>query len=109
MRDELTCLVHGRVVGLDKEPRPGREVEFLPTQWFFVSNGVTLASLGASAVTDEDGCFTVRLTRSDLTHVHYLTRGAIGNYLISLNGPGPHLMSKLQKAGRRVTLQERNS
>lgn len=103
MREDLTCQVKGRVVKPDGTPSAGRMVEFLPTRFYFIKDAICYGALGAKTETDEDGWFTVTLTRTDLTdNLHYLTRGAIGNYLIDTNGPGPHLLSALRKAGRRM-------
>lgn len=103
MRDDLLCEVRGRVTDKNGDPLQGRPVEFLPTMPYFVTEGgEPLCPIGAQQVTDENGCFTVLLTRSDLTGVQYLTRGALGNYRINLQGPGPHSCAALLKAGHKM-------
>src|SRR5690349_15414480 len=101
-REDLLCEVRGRVISKAGAPIPGRPVEFLPSRPYFVLDGTTYCPIGARALTDAEGRFTVLLTRSDLTGISYLTRGALGTYLIVLNGPGPHNVSKLLKGGRKL-------
>lgn len=102
MREDLLCEVRGRVIDKAGDPVPDKQVEFLPLRPYFVLDGETYCPLGARQVTDSEGRFKVLLTRTDMTGIQYLTRGALGNYRISLNGPGPHTASSLLKAGRRV-------
>lgn len=109
MREDLLCEVRGRVVNKKGEPIPGRPVEFLPTRPYFVRDGAAYCPIGARTVTDAEGRFSVLLTRSDGTGVLYLTRGALGNYRIVLNGPGPHVVSQLLKAGEKAAPLGRDS
>lgn len=102
MRDDLLCEVKGRVIDKTGEPLVGRAIEFLPNRPYFILAGTPYCPIGARTVTDARGSFRVLLTRSDLTGVHYLTRGALGNYRVVLNGPGPHAISGLLKAGQKL-------
>lgn len=109
MREDLLCEVRGRIINRQGEPLPNRTVEFLPTRPYFIKDGVTLCPIGAKQVTDDKGRFAVLLTRSDMTGIAYLTRGALGNYRVVLNGPGPHIASDLLKAGSKVIPAQRDS
>lgn len=109
MRDDLMCEVRGRVINRAGEPLKDRPIEFLPSRPWFIIDGETLCPIGVKTATDADGRFRALLTRSDLTGIAYLTRGALGNYLIVLNGPGPHTASKLLQAGRKVPLAAHDS
>ena len=103
------CEVRGRVIDKHGEPLVNRPVEFLPTQPYFILDGLTLCPIGAKHVTDEKGEFKALLTRTDLTGVRYLTRGALGTFVITLNGPGPHLASRLLKSGRKLAPMAQDS
>lgn len=102
MREDLLAEVRGRVIDKHGTPVAGRAIEFLPSRPYFVIDGDSYCPLGARQVTDAEGKFSVLLTRTDLTGIQYLTRGALGQYRISLDGPGPHTAAELLKAGRKV-------
>lgn len=101
-RSDLLCEVRGRVITPDGTPLVGASVEFLPSRPYFVLDDVTYCPMGARLDTLSDGTFLAMLTRTDLTGINYLTRGALGTYLIRLDGPGPLNVSALLKAGRRL-------
>lgn len=109
MREDLLCEVRGRLISRLGKPQAGKWVEFLPSRPFFVLDGVTLCPIGARTTTDEDGRFTVMLTRSDLSGIGYLTRGALGCFIVALNGPGPHIASELLKGGKKLAPMARDS
>ena len=109
MREDLLCEVRGRIIDRSGAPLVGRPVEFLPSRPYFVRDGVTLCPIGAKALTDEKGQFKVLLTRTDVSGVPYMTRGALGNYVIEMNGPGPHVVSKLLKSGFKMALMSHDS
>lgn len=109
MREDLLCEVRGRVVTRLGKPVVGKPVEFLPSRPYFVLDGVTLCPIGARTLTDENGDFRLLLTRSDLSGINYLTRGALGTFVVALNGPGPHIASKLLKGGKKLAAPARDS
>ena len=109
MREDLLCEVRGRVVSRLGKPVVGKPVEFLPSRPYFVLDGVTLCPLGARTVTGPEGDFKLLLTRSDLSGINYLTRGALGTFMVTLNGPGPHIASKLLKGGHKLAPMARDS
>lgn len=72
-------------------------VEFLPSVPLFHADGVNYAPLGGRQLLKEDGTFALMLTRTDQTRVQYIASGACGEYIFSLNGPGPHQLGVLLK------------
>jgi hypothetical protein len=104
MREDMLCEIQGRIVTSDKEPLTGKDawVEFLPVTPMFTAGGQDYCPLGFKARLDEDGSFKGLLSRTDMTGIEYVTHGAGGDWVIALNGPGPHHLKKLVHQGKKV-------
>lgn len=110
MREDLVCILKGRIVDpATKQPSKGY-VEFLPEFLLFTADGIQYPPLGARKTLDENGEFTVTLTRFDLNaRVRYIVNGVAGRHLITLKGPGPHNFKQALENGMRLKPDRRDA